>query len=246
LYYRPHGVDKETIQLMNLIDVEFTRHPFYGTRRMTKFLKKLGYEINRKRTQRLYIEMGLETIYPKKNLSQRNLAHPIFPYLLKGLDINRANQVWCSDLTYIRLKHGFVYLVAIMDWFSRYVLGWKLSISLEADFCIEILNTVLLGAKCNIFNSDQGSQFTTPRFTNILLSHGIQVSMDGKGRVFDNIFVERLWRSVKYECIYPMDFSTVKEAEHCLGIYFNFYNHERLHQSLGYRAPAELYFAGGK
>lgn len=227
---------------MHLIDEEFTRHPFYGTRRMTEYLKKLGHMVNRKRVQNLYRIMGIETIYPKQNLSRRNLEHKVYPYLLNGVVINRINQVWSTDITYIRLSKGFIYLMAVMDWFSRYVLGWATSITLEAEFCIEAVKEILLSNRCDIFNTDQGAQFTTSRFTEILLSNGIKISMDGKGRAFDNIFVERLWRSLKYECVYTMDFASVKEAEYHIGEYFNFYNNERLHQSLDYKTPSEIYF----
>jgi putative transposase len=189
--------------------------------------------------------MGLETIYPKNNLSKRNLEHKIFPYLLRGLLINRINQVWSTDLTYIRLAHGFVYLVAIVDWFSRYVIAWSISTTMEADFCIDTLKVALATGTCEIFNTDQGAQFTTSKFTDIILAQGIRVSMDGKGRALDNIFVERLWRSVKYECVYLMNFATAAEARKYIGEYFIYYNEERPHQSLGYQTPAQIY-AGGQ
>lgn len=186
-------------------------------------------------------KMGLEAIYPKPKLSKNNAEHKIYPYLLKGLIINRPNQVWSTDITYIRLKRGFVYLMAIIDWYSRYVLNWSLSTSLEADFCIDTLEETLCQSKCEIFNTDQGAQFTTPRFTDLLIGSGIKVSMDGRGRALDNIFVERLWRSVKYEKIYLHDFETVKEAYLALKEYFHFYNYVRLHQSLDYLTPYEAH-----
>ena len=185
--------------LMRLIDEEYTRHPIYGARRMKSYLQNLGYAVNRKRIQRLYRLMGLEAVYPKPNLSKAVSEHKKFPYLLRGVRIDRRDQVWSTDITFIRLKYGFVYLMAIIDWFSRYVLDWELSISLEADFCIEALNRVLNIGKCDIFNTDQGSQFTSEGFTGLLLANDVKISMDGKGRALDNVFVERLWRSVKYE-----------------------------------------------
>lgn len=245
LYYEPQPVDKETLLLMRLVDEEYTRHPFYGTRKMTVYLRNLGYLVNRKRLQRYYGLLGLEALYPKPNTSRGNKAHAIYPYLLRGVEIDHVDQVWSTDITYIRLQHGFAYLVAIIDWFSRYVLGWKLSVSLEADFCIDTLKQVLSGGVCEIFNTDQGAQFTTPQFTNELIARDIQVSMDGKGRSIDNIFVERLWRSLKYELIYLHDYQTVREVEQAIHEYFCFYNHERPHQSLRYQTPASVYYKQG-
>ena len=226
---------------MNLIDEEYTRHPFYGTRRMRHYLRNLGHFVSRKRVQRLYRLMGLEAIYPKPNLSKAILAHKKYPYLLRGIIINRCDQVWSTDITYIRLKHGFVYLIAIIDWFSRYVIDWQLSTTLEADFCVEVLKRALITGKCDIFNTDQGSQFTCDDFTKVLLELEIKISMDGKGRALDNIFVERLWRSVKYEIVFPSQWETVQDARIGLHAYFKFYNHERLHQSLGYKTPWSVY-----
>lgn len=243
LYYNPKTVDDKTVLLTNLIDEEFTRHPFYGTRRMTAYLRHLGYEINRKRIQSLYRLMGLEANYPKPNLSKKHPEHKIYPYLLEDVKIDRVNQVWSTDITYIRLREGFAYLMAIIDWRSRYVLDWQLSTTLEADFCIEALARVLEKSKCEIFNTDQGSQFTAIDFVNLLLSQGIQVSMDGKGRALDNIFVERLWRSLKYELIYQMEYESVREAKKGIGEYFLFYNDERFHQSLNYKTPRQVYFS---
>lgn len=228
---------------MNLIDEEFTRHPFYGTRRMTAYLRYLGHSVNRKRIQRLYSLLGLEAVYPKPNLSRKHPEHKIYPYLLKGLEINRSNQVWSTDITYIRLKEGFVYLMAIIDWYSRFVLDWQLSTTLDADFCIKTLERALERNKCEIFNTDQGSQFTAINFVSLLLKNGIQISMDGKGRALDNIFVERLWRSLKYELIYQMELTSVHEARHHIDEYFKFYNDERFHQSLNYKTPRQMYYA---
>ena len=228
---------------MRLIDEEYTRHPFYGTRKMVAYLKRLGFSINRKRVQRYYELLGLEAIYPKPNTSKPNKAHAVFPYLLRDVMIDRVDQVWSTDITYIRLQGGFVYLMAILDWFSRYVLGWKLSLSLEADFCIEGLKQVLINGSCEIFNTDQGAQFTTPQFTDILTKKNIRISMDGKRRSLDNIFVERLWRTLKYELIYLYDYATVPDVEQAIGGYFHYYNYERPHQSLRYQTPASVYYA---
>lgn len=234
-------MDEKTLLLMQLIDEEYTRHPIYGARRMRSYLQNLGYAVNRKRIQRLYRLMGLEAVYPKPNLSRAVSEHKKFPYLLRGVQIDRRDQVWSTDITFIRLKYGFVYLMAIIDWFSRYVLDWELSISLEADFCIEALDRVLNAGKCDIFNTDQGSQFTSERFTGLLLANDVKISMDGKGRALDNVFVERLWRSVKYESVYLSQWETVQEARTGLREYFKFYNHERPHQSLGYKTPWAVY-----
>ena len=192
MYYKPEKEDDKNLVLMKIIDEEYTKHPFYGTRRMKIYLQTQGYNINRKRIQRLYGLMGLETVYPKPNLSKAVKEHKKYPYLLRGVDINRRDQVWSSDITFIRIKYGFIYLMAIIDWFSRYVLDWELSISLGADFCIEALERVLKGGRCDIFNTDQGSQFTSDGFTRILLANEIQISMDGKGRALDNIRRNRI------------------------------------------------------
>ena len=243
VYYHPKGIDDYTLRLLNIIDEEYTRHPFYGTRRMKEYLKRQGFLINRKRIQRLYCYLGIEAAYPKKNLSRRMKEHKVFPYLLRELNINHVNHVWSTDITYIRMNKGFIYLVAIIDWFSRYVLDWSISISLDTSFCIETLKRALSKDVCDIFNTDQGVQFTTPKFTDILLEKGISVSMDGRGRALDNIFIERLWRSLKYECVYLQEFKTVREAEQKIGEWFKFYNNERLHQSLNYKTPQEIYSA---
>ena len=228
---------------MKLIDEEYTKHPFIGTRRMCEYLKDLGYSVNRKRIQNLYRKMGIEAVYQKPNLSKANKLHVIYPYLLRGKIITHCNQVWSTDITYIRLKKGFVYLVAIIDWFSRYVLDWEISTTLEADFCIESLKNAIKKSKkiCEIFNSDQGVQFTSSDFIDVLKNNEIQISMDGRGRALDNIFVERLWRSVKYECIYLKEFATVTSVRRALHEYFEYYNHRRLHQSLGYKTPGVVY-----
>lgn len=243
LYYVPVEESELNIILMNLLDEQYTRTPFYGVQKMTVYLNEQGYQVNVKRVRRLLRKMGLEAIYPKPNLSKANLEHKIFPYLLKGLEIIRCDQVWSTDITYIRLQKGFVYLVAIIDWYSRYVLSWRVSTTLEADFCIEVLKETLAQGRCEIFNTDQGSQFTSNRFTGPLIARKIQISMDGKGRALDNIFVERLWRSVKYENIYLREYPDVPSVKKGLDEYFEFYNHQRYHQSLGYKRPAEVYFS---
>jgi putative transposase len=243
LYYQAKAESAENVQMMRLMDEEYTRYPFKGVLRMQAYLRELGYCVNVKRVRRLLRVMGLEAIYPKKNLSKANAAHKKYPYLLKDLSITKPNHVWCTDITYVRLAQGFVYLVAIMDWFSRYVLSWRLSNSLDSSFCIEALEeALLLYGSPEIFNSDQGVQFTSETFTRLLLNHDIKISMDAKGRAFDNIFIERLWRSVKYEEIYLKDYASVKEAKSGLGRYFDFYNFKRHHQHLAYKKPAEVYF----
>lgn len=244
LYYQPVSESKENLGLMRLLDEQYTRTPYYGVLRMTAVLRRQGYEVGPKRIRRLLRTMGLEAIYQKPDTSQPNPEHHIYPYLLRGLSIERCNQVWSTDITYVRLTTGFVYLMAVVDWYSRYVLSWALSTTLEADFCIEAVGTLLKQGRCEIFNTDQGAQFTTPRFTQPLLDHDIQVSMDGRGRALDNIFVERLWRTVKYEYIYLQEIDTVQEARLGLQNYFHFYNHERIHQSLDYRTPAEVFTKG--
>lgn len=224
---------------MKWIDEKYTRHPLPAPVR----LKGLGFTVNRKRIQRLYQLMGLEAVYPKPNLSKATSAHPKHPYLLRGIEVKRCNQGWSTDITYIRLNKGLVYLMAIMDWYSRYVLDWALSISLEADFCITALRRALSTGKCDIFNTEQGAQFTCAEFTGLLLAHDIQISMEGKGRALDNIFVERLWRSVKYESVYLSPWETGQEARSGLREYFGFYNYERPHQSLNYQTPWAVYSA---
>lgn len=242
LYYRPVGESEENLSLMRLLDEQYTRTPFYGVLRMVAHLRRLGHDVNPKRVRRLLRVMGLETVYQKPVLSRPNPEHEVYPYLLRGLAIDRCDQVWSTDITYVRLASGFVYLMAVIDWYSRYVLGWALSTTLEADFCIEAVGKILARKRCEIFNTDQGAQFTTTRFTRPLRNQGIQVSMDGRGRALDNIFVERLWRTVKYEYVYLQDIPTVRKAWLGLRDFFDFYNHERLHQSLDYRTPAQVYF----
>lgn len=227
---------------MNLIDAQFTLMPFYGVPRMTAYLKRLGYPVGPDRVRKLMRQMGLHAIYPGPKTSKPHPEHKIYPYRLRGVEIFRPNQVWAADITYIRLLRGFAYLVAIMDWFSRYVLAWRLSVTLEADFCVECLKEALeLYGVPDIFNTDQGSQFTSNDFTDTLLKRGILISMDGRGRVFDNIFVERLWRSVKYENVYIYDYQQVAEARGGLRQYFEIYDFKRLHESLDYRTPWEIY-----
>ena len=241
-YYRKCQRAVDTNVVMRLIDEIYTKYPFYGVRRITNALQRLGRCINHKRVGRLMRLMGLEAIYPKPRLSIANKEHRTYPYLLRNLSIMRPNQVWSTDITYIRLRRGFVYCAAIMDWFSRYVISWSLSITLDADFCVDMLKESLTTARPEIFNSDQGVQFTCDAFTGILNDHCIRISMDGRGRAFDNIFVERLWRSVKYEEVYLKDYSGVRDAKDSLRRYFNFYNNDRPHQSLGYKTPSEVYY----
>lgn len=245
LYYEPLGESEENLRLMRLMDEQYTRTPFYGSRRMAAWLKTQGFEVNRKRVSRLMALMGIEAVYPKPRLSQPGEGHKIYPYLLRGVAVERVNQVWSTDITYIRMAQGFVYLVAVMDWFSRYVLSWSLSLTMEIDFCIEALKSALRRGRPEIFNSDQGSQFTSEKFTAELKTKEIAISMDGRGRCMDNIFIERLWRSLKYEEVYLKDYRSVTEARSGIAKYFRFYNQERVHQSLDYRTPAGLYLARG-
>jgi len=245
-YYTPRGETAENLEIMRRIDEAYTRWPFYGVRRMTAWLGREGEDVNVKRVRRLMREMGLEAIYPKKRLSVAGEGHRRYAYLLKDVVIERPDQVWCADITYLRLRRGFVYLVAVMDWHSRYVLSWGLSGSLEAEFCLRAMEEALRVSRPEMFNSDQGVQFTAEAFTGLLEAQGVRISMDGRGRCFDNIFVERLWRTVKYEEVYLRDYADAEEARERLRGYFRFYNVERPHQSLGYRTPAEVYFAGGR
>jgi putative transposase len=228
---------------MRLLDEQYTRTPFYGVRKMTRWLHELGYGADVKRVRRLLRKMGLEAVYPKPRLSQGGAEHRRFPYLLRGVAIERANQVWSTDITYIRLRQGFVYLVAILDWYSRYVLAWELSNTLDASFCVEALKRALERGHPEIFNSDQGAQFTCEEFLGVLEDAGVRISMDGRGRVFDNIFVERLWRSVKYEEVYLHDYETVDDARTGLERYFPFYNDERFHEALDYRTPSAVHWS---
>jgi len=241
LYYRRQGESEENLRLMRRLDRQYTRAPFYGSRRMTAWLRSQGWAVNRKRVGRLMRWLGIEAVYPKPKLSQRGKGHQIYPYLLRGVEVERADQVWGADITYIPMARGFLYLVAVMDWFSRFVLGWALSLTMEEPFCLEALKGALRRGRPQIFNTDQGSQFTSEAFRHELEARQITISMDGRGRCLDNIFVERLWRSLKYEEVYMREYATVWEARDRIDRYFHFYNHERLHQSLGYRTPASLY-----
>lgn len=244
-YYEPQPEDEYNLLLMNLIDEQYTRTPFYGSPRLTAWLRRQGHKVNRKRVQRLMNKMGINAIYPTRNTSKQGEGHKIFPYLLRGFEMTRTNQVWSADITYIRLRMGFLYLVAIMDWYSRYVLSWALSNTLDINFCIDALREALMKGCPDIFNTDQGSQFTSDDFTGGLLGKGIQISMDGKGRALDNVFVERLWRSVKYENVYLNNYESARDAHKGLKEYFEFYNNERPHQSLNYRTPTEVHDAKG-
>jgi putative transposase len=243
-YYEPVGESAEDLALKALIDRIFTETPYFGSRKITVILRRLGHRINRKRVRRLMREMGLEVIWQKPNTSKPHPENRIYPYLLRRLTIDRPNQVWCTDITYIPMPKGFLFLVAIMDWYSRKVLAWRLSNTMLADFCVEALEEAL--ARCGrpeIFNTDQGSQFTSDEFTGTLINAGVRISMDGKGRFMDNIFCERLWRSLKYECVYLHAFATGGEARIGIGHWIDGYNARRPHQALGYRTPDEVYFA---
>jgi putative transposase len=241
LYYEPAGETLEDLRLMRRIDEQYTACPFYGSRRMTAWLVEQGEEVNRKRVQRLMRVMGLEAIYPKPRLSAAGKGHRIYPYLLRDVKVVRPDQVWSTDITYVPMASGFMYLAAVIDWFSRYVIAWRLSNTLDGSFCLEMLDEALRGGRPEVFNTDQGVQFTAEAFTGTLESAGVAVSMDGRGRALDNVFVERLWRSVKYEDIYLRSYEAVPKLHRGLARYFAFYNDERLHQSLDYRTPAAVY-----
>lgn len=240
-YYRSRADNAFNERLMRLIDGQYAQAPSYGVPRMTAWLNREGYPVNGKRVARLMKRMGIAAIYPKRRTSFPDKEHEVFPYLLGGLSIERPNQAWCTDITYIRVAKGFIYLVAIMDWFSRYVLSWEISNTLDTKFCLDALEQALQAAKPEIFNSDQGSQFTSKAFTKALKDRGIAISMDGRGRAFDNIFIERLWRTIKYEEAYLHDYKNPREAKRRIGQYLEFYNRERLHSSLGYSTPQEIY-----
>jgi putative transposase len=240
-YYRPVPVRDEELTLLRRLDEQYTRTPFYGVRRMTVVLREAGYAVNPKRVRRLLRTLGLWALVPQPGTSRPAPEHRVYPYLLRGVAIERVNQVWSTDITYIRLRGGFAYLAAVMDWYSRYVLAWALSNSLEVGFCLEVLEAALSRGRPEIFNSDQGAQFTSPAFTGRLQAAGVRISMDGRGRALDNVFVERLWRSVKYEEVYPQDYAGMGEAQRGLGRYFPFYNEERPHQALRYQTPAAVY-----
>ncbi len=241
LYYQPAGVSEEDLTFMKLIDRQYLSTPFYGARRMVAWLRKEGHEVNRKRIRRLMRVMGLRAIYRRPRTSKPATGHRIHPYLLRGVEITRPNQVWAADITYIPMFRGFLYLVVIMDWYSRYVLSWRLSNTLDADFCVEALKEALGKGRPDIFNTDQGAQFTSEEFTGVLESHGVKISMDGRGSYSDNLFIERLWRTVKYEEVYLKAYQDGKEARAGIGEYFRFYDTARPHQALGYRTPAEVY-----
>jgi putative transposase len=242
VYYQPACETAENLHLMRQMDEQYLKTPFYGSRRMTVWLNRHGCAVNRKRVQRLMRLMGLEAIYPRPRTSIVNPSHKIYPYLLRDLAIIHPHQVWSTDITYIPMPQGFMYLVAILDWYSRYVLSWRLSNTLDGSFCLEALEEALALGKPRIFNSDQGVQFTSLEFTGRLETAGIAISMDGRGRALDNVFVERLWRSVKYEDVYIKDYGSVVELETGLTEYFQLYNYHRPHQSLNYQTPAWVHF----
>lgn len=242
LYYEPASESAFNLQLMRLIDIQYMAQPVYGRRRMTAYLRRAGYAVDPKRVRRLMQKMGLRAIYPKPRTSQAAEGHKIYPYLLRNLPITRVNQVWSSDITYIPMQRGFMFLVAVIDWFSRYVLSWQLSNSLDGQFCLDALSQALHIGKPDIINTDQGAQFTAHAYTSAVEDAEARVSMDGKGRALDNIFIERLWRTVKYEHIYLRDYETVPMLYAGLENYFQFYNHNRPHQSLNYATPAEIHF----
>jgi putative transposase len=243
-YYEPAEETEENLMYMRLIDKQYMKTPFYGSRRMAEWLKGEGHEVNRKRIQRLMQIMGLEAIYPKPRTSEAIKEHKIYPYLLRGVAVTRPNQVWSTDVTYIPMEKGFMYLAAVIDWYSRYVLSWRISNTLDADFCIEALKAALKKGRPDIFNTDQGAQFTCRAFTAVLEQASIMISMDGRGRALDNVFVERLWRSVKYEDIYLKSYSNGIDLTDGLGAYFDFYNNERPHQSLQYKTPVFIHQGG--
>jgi putative transposase len=243
-YYKPAAETPENLALMKVIDRQYTDWPFYGSRRLTAWLQGEGHAVNRKRVQRLMRLMGLEAVYPKPKLSAPGQGHKVFPYLLRGVTVERVDQVWSTDITYVPMASGFMYLAAVIDWYSRYVLAWRLSNTLDGSFCLEVLDEALGQGRPEVFNTDQGVQFTAAAFTSRLEGAGVKVSMDGKGRCLDNVFVERLWRTVKYEDIYLRCYETVPELSQGLGRYFAFYNGERLHQALDYRTPASVYRGG--
>jgi putative transposase len=243
-YYEPATETREDLRLMRLLDEQYTAQPVYGSRRMTAWLRRQGHPVNRKRVQRLLRLMGLEAVYPRPKLSAPGPGHKVFPYLLRGVPIGRVDQVWSTDITYVPLTSGFMYLAAVIDWYSRYVLAWRLSNTLDGSFCLDMLDEALRRGKPEVFNTDQGVQFTAEAWTSRLLSAGVAVRMDGRGRCLDNVFVERLWRTVKYEDVYLRGYETVPELRGGLGRYFPFYNEERLHQALDYRTPGEVYRQG--
>lgn len=242
LYYKPTEIRPIDRALMDLLDEQYTKTPFYGVLRMKQFLNSKGHDVGKEHVRTLLRSMGLVAVFPRPKTSGIKAYHKIYPYLLRGVEIEYPNQVWSTDITYLRLTQGFAYLVAIIDWYSRYVLSYRISNTLDAGFCVEALDEAIVKYNTpNIFNSDQGSQFTSLEFTEKLLAAGILISMDGRGRVFDNIFVERLWRSVKYENVYLSDYQNIPEARYGLKNYFEFYNNERFHQALDYKTPQQVY-----
>ena len=244
LYYKAVGESALNVELMDKMDREYTEKPYFGRPKLTEYVRRIGYAVNPKRIGRLMRLMDIQGIVPRLNTSQPNPNHKVYPYLLRGVQIVRRNQVWATDITFIRLKRGFMYLTAVIDLFSRYVLSWELSNTLDAGFCITAVEDAVLHAQTTpeIFNTDQGSQFTSYAFTETLLRQGIHISMDGKGRALDNVFIERLWRSVKYECTHLQQFETVSALRSTLKSYFEFYNSGRYHQALNYKTPKEVYF----
>ena len=244
LYYKPRGESAANLMLMRLIDEQYLKTPWYGSRQMRRVLERLGHAVGRRRVRRLMRTMGLRSVAPGPNTSRRCPAHPVYPYLLRDLVIDRPNQVWCADVTFVPMAHGFVYLVAIMDWHTRHVLAWRLSTTQDTAFCLEALNEAIerYGTP-EIFNTDQGSQFTSRDWTDALTRSGIAISMDGKGRWLDNVFIERLWRSLKTECVYLNAFDSVRDATRQIGCWIDYYNHERPHSSLNDRTPAEVFAA---
>lgn len=240
IYYvkAPKTLAHEQLAFLRLVDEIYTQYPFFGTRQMSDYISLHHHLCKRHEVRWAYEQLGLHSLAPGSHTSKPHPEHKIYPYLLKNIEITRPCQVFSTDITYIRLKHGFVYLIAIIDWYSRYVLDWQLSINMEADFCVETLERVLAHSRCNIFNTDQGSQFTSKDFTDVLKAYQIGISMDGKGRWADNIFVERLWRSVKYECVYLQEWTSIVSVRDALKTYFQFYNDERPHQSLAGLTPS--------
>ncbi len=244
LYYKPVGVSEEEVALKNRIDEIYTEHPFYGSRRIAAVLRREGREVNRKAVQRHMREMGIAGVCPGPNLSKRNHENQVFPYLLRDIEVAYPDQVWGTDITYIRLFQGWMYLVVFMDWYSRYVVSWELDQTMQASFVVKAADRALTMAKPQIINSDQGSQYTSPQYVELVSAAGVRISMDGRGRAHDNIFTERLWRSVKYEEVYLHEYRSPREARQGLREYFEFYNNHRPHQALGYRTPAEVYREG--
>jgi putative transposase len=244
LYYEPVPETAENLRLMRRIDEQYTACPFFGSRKMTAWLQRQGEAVNRKRVQRLMRRMGLEAIYPKPRLSAAGRGHRVYPYLLRGVSIQRPDQVWSADITYVPLPAGFMYLAATIDWYSRYVVAWRLSNTLDGSFCLDMLEEALSRGRPQVFNTDQGVQFTAEAWTGRLERAGVAVSMDGRRRWLDNVFVERLWRSVKHEDVYLRGYEAVPALEEGLGRYFPFYNEERPHQALGYRTPGAVYRGG--